>query len=171
MRFQPGTRLGRYEIRAHLGAGGMGEVYLARDPKLDRDVALKLLSADVVDVPDRMRRFVQEARAASSLNHPNILTIHEIDETASGHFMATEFVDGETLRERMAGRPVSIDEAVDVGCQVASALTAAHAAGIVHRDIKPENLMQRRDGLVKVVDFGLAKLADPAASMRDADTG
>jgi TolB-like protein/tetratricopeptide (TPR) repeat protein len=171
MRFQPGTRLGRYEIRAHLGAGGMGEVYLARDPKLDRDVALKLLPADVVDVPDRMRRFVQEARAASSLNHPNILTIHEIDETASGHFIATEFVDGETLRERMRGGGMSIDEATDVGCQVASALTAAHAAGIVHRDIKPENIMRRRDGLVKVVDFGLAKLADPAASMREADTG
>jgi serine/threonine protein kinase len=171
MRLQAGTRLGRYEIRAHLGAGGMGEVYLARDPKLDRDVALKLLSADLVDVPDRMRRFVQEARAASSLNHPNILTIHEIDETPAGHFMATEFVDGETLRERMRGQQISIDEVVDLGCQVANALAAAHGAGIVHRDIKPENIMRRRDGLVKVVDFGLAKLADPAAAMREADTG
>src|SRR5580765_1009737 len=101
MRFQAGTRLGRYEIRAPIGAGGMGEVYRARDPKLDRDVALKLLSSDVADVPDRMRRFVQEAKAASSLNHPNIITIHEIDEAESGHFIATEFVDGETLRDCM----------------------------------------------------------------------
>jgi TolB-like protein/Flp pilus assembly protein TadD len=173
MRFQAGTRLGRYEIRAPIGAGGMGEVYRARDPKLDRDVALKLLSSDVADVPDRMRRFVQEAKAASSLNHPNIITIHEIDEAEGGHFIATEFVDGETLRDCMRGRPATADEvveAVDVGCQVASALAAAHAAGIVHRDIKPENIMRRRDGLVKVLDFGLAKLSDPPSSSGDGQT-
>src|SRR5437660_7308298 len=152
------TRLGRYEIRSKLGAGGMGEVYLASDTKLDRKVALKILPADVAAHPDRMKRFVQEAKAASALNHPNIITIHEIDETDSGHFIATEFIDGATLRERMRSAPMKLGEVLDISVQIASALSAAHAAGIVHRDIKPENLMLRRDGIVKGLDFGLAKL-------------
>src|SRR5437879_6492428 len=141
-----GTKLGRYEIGAQLGAGGMGEVYLAQDTKLDRKVALKILPADVATHPDRMKRFVQEAKAASALNHPNIITIYEIDETASGHFIATEFIVGETLRELMQSAPIKFTEVLDVAIQTANALSAAHAAGIVHRDIKPENVMLRRDG-------------------------
>ena len=138
----------------------MGEVYLAQDTKLDRKVALKTLPASVAADRNRMHRFVQEAKAASALNHPNIITIHEIDETDTGHFMATEFIDGETLRERMRSAPMKLTEVLDVAAQIASALSAAHAAGIIHRDIKPENVMLRRDGIVKVLDFGLAKLRE-----------
>src|SRR3989454_1321781 len=152
-----GTKLGRYEIRSKVGAGGMGEVYLAEDTKLDRKVALKILPADVAADVNRMNRFVQEAKAASALNHPNILTIHEIDQRDSGLFIASEFIDGETLRKRMKGATMKLGEVLDVAAQIASALSAAHAAGIVHRDIKPENIMLRRDGIVKVLDFGLAK--------------
>lgn len=141
----------------------MGEVYLAQDTKLDRKVALKILPAELASNQDRMRRFVQEAKAASALNHPNIITIHEIDETESGHFIATEFIDGETLRERMRSAPMKTAEVLDVAIQIASALSAAHGAGIIHRDVKPENVMVRRDGIVKVLDFGLAKLSEPPA--------
>ena len=123
----------------------MGEVYLAQDTKLDRKVALKILLAEVAAHRDRMRRFIQEAKAASSLNHPNIITIHEIDETDSVNFIATEFIEGVTLRERMRNSPLKLGEVLDVAAQIASALSAAHAAGIVHRDIKPENIMLRRD--------------------------
>ncbi len=152
--------LGRYEICSQLGAGGMGEVYLAHDPKLDRKVAIKILPNDVVEsqAGDRVRRFVQEAKAASALNHPNILTIYEIDEIDSAQFIATEFIDGETLRARMRSSKLKPVEALDIGMQVASALCATHEVGIVHRDIKPDNIMLRRDGIVKVLDFGLAKL-------------
>src|SRR5438552_13370638 len=170
MTIAAGTKLGRHEIRSKIGEGGMGEVYLAQDMKLDRKVALKTLPADVAAHPDRMKRFVQEAKAASALNHPNIITIHEIDETDSGHFIATEFIDGATLRERMRSAPMKLGEVLDISVQIASALSAAHAAGIVHRDIKPENLMLRRDGIVKVLDFGLAKLSDrPVASSVDTE--
>jgi len=141
----------------------MGEVYLARDSKLDRKVALKILPSELAANQDRMRRFVQEAKAASALNHPNILTIYEIDETDSGHFIATEFIDGETLRERLRREHLKLIDVLDVATQIASALVAAHAAGIVHRDIKPENLMLRSDGIVKVLDFGLAKLSEAPA--------
>ena len=139
----------------------MGEVYLAQDTKLDRKVALKILPAEVAAHPDRMRRFVQEAKAASALNHPNIITIYEIDETKSGHFIATEFINGETLRERALKAPLKLVEWLEIATQIAGALAAAHAAGIVHRDIKPENVMIRADGIVKVLDFGLAKLTTP----------
>ena len=138
----PGARLGHYEIRSQIGAGGMGEVYLAQDTKLDRKVALKILPADLATNKDRMRRFVQEAKAASALNHPNIITIYEIDEWDSSptvkervYFIATEFIDGETLREREQ-KPLKLSELLDIAAQVASALAAAHTAGIVHRDIK-----------------------------------
>src|SRR2546428_9352469 len=160
MTLDSGTRLGRYEIRSKIGAGGMGEVYLALDTKQDRKVALKILPAEVSAHPDRMKRFVQEAKAASALNHPNIIAIHEIDETDSINFIATEFIDGETLRERMQNAPMKLAEVLDVAAQIASALSAAHAVGIVHRDVKPENVMLRRDGIVKVLDFGLAKLTE-----------
>src|SRR2546425_10213905 len=163
MTIAAGTKLGRYEIRWKMGEGGMGEVYLAQDTKLDRKVALKILPADVAAHPDRMKRFVQEAKAASGLNHPNIITIHEIDEADSINFIATEFIDGETLRERVRHEQMNLNEVLDFAAQIASALSAAHAAGIVHRDIKPENIMLRRDGIVKVLDFGLAKLTQPEA--------
>ncbi len=160
MKIAAGTRLGRYEIRSKIGAGGMGEVYLALDTKLDRKVALKILPAEVATHRDRMKRFVQEAKAASALNHPNIITIHEIDVTDSGHFIATEFIDGETLRQHIRSAPLKLGGVLDIAGQIASALSAAHAASIVHRDIKPENVMVRRDGIVKVLDFGLAKLTE-----------
>ncbi len=163
MAFPARKRIGRYEICSQLGAGGMGEVYLANDTKLDRKVALKILPPDVVGeksdaTNDRVRRFMQEAKAASALNHPNILTIYEIDEIDSEHFIATEFVDGHTLRDRIRTGPFHPREALDVGVQIASALCATHQVGIIHRDIKPDNIMLRHDGIVKVLDFGLAKL-------------
>jgi serine/threonine protein kinase/tetratricopeptide (TPR) repeat protein len=160
MTISEGTRLGRYEIRSKLGAGGMGEVYLALDTKLDRKVALKILPAEVAAHPDRMKRFVQEAKTASALNHPSIITIYEIEHIDSVNFIATEFIDGVTLRERIRKASMKLGEVLDVVAQIASALSAAHTAGIVHRDVKPENIMLRRDGIVKVLDFGLAKLAE-----------
>ena len=156
-----GTHLGRYEIRSQLGAGGMGEVYLAQDTKLDRKVALKILPAEVAANHERMRRFTQEAKAAAALNHPNIAHVYEIDEVDGLHFIAMEFIDGETLRQHMKGGRMTVGEALDAAIQIASALAAAHEAGIVHRDIKPENIMiRRRDAYVKVLDFGLAKLTE-----------
>ena len=165
-----GKSLGHYEIVEKLGAGGMGEVYLARDEHLHRKVALKILPAYFTQEPGRLRRFQQEARAASALNHPNILTVHEIGNVDSVNYIATEFVDGETLRDRMNRSPLNISEALDIATQVTSALATAHEAGIVHRDIKPENLMLRRDGIVKVVDFGIAKLSSRPTSEPEAST-
>ncbi|HVS20231.1 MAG TPA: protein kinase [Pyrinomonadaceae bacterium] len=165
-----GTRLGRYKIRSQLGAGGMGEVYLAQDTKLDRKVALKILPAEVAADRNRMNRFVQEAKAASALNHPNIITIYEIEQIDSVNFIATEFIDGETLRERIRKASMKLGEVLDVAIQAASALAAAQAAGIIHRDIKPENVMLRRDGIVKLLDFGLAKLTEqPVATSVDTE--
>jgi serine/threonine protein kinase len=154
-----GQRFGHYEQIAPIGKGGMGEVYSAVDSRLGRKIALKLLPDFLTHLTDRVHRFELEARAASALNHPNIVTIHEIGEVESLHFIATEFVDGETLRQQMTKRGMSVRESLDICVQIASALQAAHEAGIVHRDIKPENIMLRRDGIVKVLDFGLAKLA------------
>ncbi len=165
MSIETGTRFGRYEIRSLLGKGGMGEVYLAQDTKLERAVALKILPAEVAQDQKRMQRFVQEAKSASSLNHPNIITIHEIEHADTVNFIATEFIDGLTLRQHLARERMELNKALDVATQVASALAAAHAAGIVHRDIKPENVMIRKDGYVKVLDFGLAKLTEPSASV------
>ena len=161
MQLKGGQSVGKYEIVEPLGRGGMGDVYLANDPALGRRVALKLLPAAFTSDGDRLRRFVQEARAASALNHPNILTIHEIGEADGVHFIATEFVKGHTLRHLLAKKPIEVSQAVEVASQVASALEAAHDAGIIHRDIKPENIMIRPDGYVKVLDFGLAKLTEP----------
>jgi len=155
---KPGQKIGHYEVLSTLGKGGMGEVYLAHDTKLGRKVALKFLPADFTKDEERLRRFKQEARAASALNHPNILTIHEIGQIDVAHFIATEFVEGETVRALLARSRTGVREALDIAIQVASALVAAHRAGIVHRDIKPENIMLRHDGILKVLDFGLAKL-------------
>ncbi len=160
MTLAPGTRLGRYEIRAHIGTGGMGEVYQAVDVELERTLALKILPAEFANDPGRMRRFIQEARAASGLNHPNILTIYEIDHQHTPPFIATEYIDGLTLRRRIKAGPLPIDDVVETAIQIASALEAAHEAGIVHRDVKPENVMLRRDGYVKVLDFGLARTTE-----------
>ena len=156
-----GKSINHYRVLSLLGAGGMGEVYLAEDSRLGRKVALKLLPGEFTRDADRVRRFEKEARAASALNHPNIITIHEIGQVDTTNYIVTEFVDGETLRQRMSGKRLGIGTAFEVASQIASALAAAHAAGIVHRDIKPENIMVRPDGLVKVVDFGLVKLTEP----------
>ncbi len=169
-RFLVGQTLGHFEILSHLGSGGMGDVYLAEDNRLHRKVALKLLPGQVTADTERLRRFEREAQVASALNHPNILTIHEIGETNGTHFIATEFIEGETLRERMTGAPMPIGEVFHVAEQVASALAAAHEAGIIHRDIKPDNIMLRREGIVKVLDFGLAKLSRQPPTDREAPT-
>ncbi|MGE0126757.1 MAG: protein kinase [Blastocatellales bacterium] len=152
--------IAHYRVINKLGEGGMGEVYLAEDTRLDRRVALKLLPEKFTRDEDRVRRFVQEAKAASALNHPNIITIYEIGQTDNKHYIATEFIEGETLRDKLSRGPLSANETLDVAIQVASALAAAHKAGVIHRDIKPENVMAREDGIVKVLDFGLAKLTE-----------
>lgn len=155
-----GYSIGNYEVLSFISRGGMGEVYLAQDKRLSRKVALKLLPDAFTKDNDRLRRFEQEARAASALNHPNIITIYEIFETDTTHAIATEFVEGETLRQRLARSSLTLHEALTVAMQIADALAAAHKAGIVHRDIKPENVMLRPDGYVKILDFGLAKLSE-----------
>jgi serine/threonine protein kinase/TolB-like protein/Flp pilus assembly protein TadD len=160
-------RIGPYKLLAPLGRGGMGEVHLALDTRLNRKVAIKLLPAAFTTDAERVRRFEQEARAASALNHPNILTIYEIGRHDSHHFMVTEFIEGETLRQRMTSAHLTLQTVLEVGTQIASALGAAHDSGIVHRDIKPENIMLRPDGYVKVLDFGLAKLTEPQATASD----
>jgi len=153
-----GKTLNHYRILSLLGVGGMGEVYLAEDTKLGRKIAIKLMPTQFAENAERKQRFEQEARAVSALNHPNIITIYGIEESQNIDFIATEFIDGETLRERIRERPLSPRETIDVAVQIAGALEAAHAVGIIHRDIKPANIMLRRDGYVKVLDFGLAKL-------------
>ncbi len=162
----PGTRFDHYDIIAPLGKGGMGEVYLAEDTRLKRKVALKLLPSEFTLIYDRLRRFEQEAQATSALNHPNIITIFEVGAANGNHFITTEFIDGETLRQKLDHEKLSIKTALEIAMQAANALSAAHEAGIVHRDIKPENIMLRRDGFVKVLDFGLAKLGETRKAER-----
>ena len=162
-----GKRFGRYEIRSLLGVGGMGEVYLAQDTQLLRPVALKLLPSEFTLNEERLSRFKQEALAASALNHPNILTIYEVGSEDAIHFISTEYIDGVSLRELMGQEQLTMEQVLDLGGQIASALAAAHSAGIVHRDIKPENVMVRRDGYVKVLDFGLAKLTEHSGLRSD----
>jgi serine/threonine protein kinase len=153
-----GRQIGSYQILSVLGAGGMGEVYRARDTKLDRIDALKVLPADVASDQDRMRRFIREARAASALKHPNVATIYEIGASDDINFIAMEYVEGQTLAARISGRPLEPADIVDIGIQVADALDEAHTRGITHRDIKPANIMLTQRGQVKVLDFGLAKV-------------
>jgi serine/threonine-protein kinase len=157
-----GQTIASYQVISFINRGGMGEVYLAEDKRLGRKVALKLLPASFTTDADRLRRFEQEARAASALNHPNIITIYEIRKAAGSHVIATEFVEGETLRHRLSRSALTLSETLNIAIQVADALSAAHKAGIIHRDIKPENIMLRPDGYVKVLDFGLAKLSEQA---------
>ena len=158
MTLATGSKLGPYEVLGQLGAGGMGEVYRARDPRLGREVAIKVLPASLANDAERLRRFEHEARAASALNHPNIVMIHEIGAANGTSYIAMELVDGPSLRELLASGPLPAKRLLDVAVQIAEALAKAHGAGIVHRDLKPENVVVSRDGYVKLLDFGLAKL-------------
>src|ERR1051325_3279354 len=160
-----GRTIAHYKIVSALGAGGMGEVYLATDTRHGRQVALKLLPDHLLKDSDRVRRFQQEARAVLALNHPNIVTVYEIGQEGGSQYIASELVKGQTLRARMAGAPLKLNEAIDIASQVAAALAEAHHEGVVHRDIKPENIMVRPDGYVKVLDFGIAKLSETPQSM------
>src|SRR5262244_4072980 len=153
MAISPGARLGPYEVIAPLGAGGMGEVYRARDPRLARDVAIKVLPSGVASDPERLKRFEREARSASSLNQPNIVTIYDIGAAESLSYIAMELVSGESLRARLEGRALPAREILRIGAQIAEGLGRAHASGIVHRDLKPENVMVTEDGHVKILDF------------------
>jgi len=165
-----GSKLGPYEILAPLGAGGMGEVYRARDPRLDREVAIKVLPEEVATDPDRLRRFEKEAKAAGALDHPNILIVHDVGTHEDSPYVVTELLKGETLRDRMAGSVLPPDKAVEYGIQIARRLAAAHDEGIVHRDLKPENLFVTKDGLVKILDFGIAKVIHRTPAEGDAET-
>ncbi len=155
-----GTQLGRYKIHSAIGAGAMGEVFLAEDTKLERKVAIKILPEDFAQNDERMRRFILEAKSASALNHPNIITIHEVGEINDTHFIATEYIEGETLREKIERNELTLLDSIKIAEQIAAALSVAHRAHIIHRDIKPENVMIRPDGIVKILDFGIAKLTE-----------
>ena len=170
MPFQEGDSVSHYRILSKIGAGGMGEVYLATDTVLDRKVALKLLPPEATSDAQRVRRFLQEAKAASSLNHPHIITIHEVGQADSNYFIATEFINGVSLRDPIKRSQLPIERVIEIGIQIALALTAAHEVKLIHRDIKPENIMLRDDGFVKVLDFGLAKLLQQDASDSEAST-
>jgi eukaryotic-like serine/threonine-protein kinase len=171
MKVDKGALLGHYEIVAALGKGGMGEVYLAQDTRLDRRVALKILPAEFAVDSDRLHRFIREAKSASALNHPNIITVYDIGEAAGTPFIAYEFVDGTTLSERVRHASLNIESSLEIAIQIASALVEAHHAGIIHRDLKPDNVMIRPTGLVKLLDFGIARLSRPAEPGHDAATG
>src|SRR6266542_1813474 len=171
MNIAPGTKLGRYEIRSKIGEGGMGEVYLAQDTKLDRKVALKILPAELAVNRDRMERFVREAKSAAALNHPHIAHIYEIGESDGVNFIAMEFVDGHTLGEVIHGGQTDLAQLLRYLQQGAEGLAKAHAAGIVHRDLKPDNIMITRDRHAKILDFGLAKLLETAGQKPDREGG
>ena len=171
MALAAGTILGQCEIRSPLGAGGMGEVYRAHDTRLNREVAIKVLPESVSSDPERLRRFEQEARAAAALNHPNILAVYQMATHEGVSYMVTELLEGETLRERLRRGAIPLRNAIDFGVQIARGLAAAHEKGIVHRDLKPENLFVTKDGRVKILDFGLAKLTQAqSSSEQDAPT-
>jgi serine/threonine protein kinase len=163
MALTAGTKLGPYEIQSPLGAGGMGEVYRARDPRLQRDVAIKVLPAFVSRDPDRLRRFEQEARTTGSLNHPNIVAVFDVGRYEGVPYLVTELLEGSSLKVRSMAGPIAARKATEYGVQIAHGLAAAHDKGIVHRDLKPENIFICRDGRAKILDFGLAKLTAPEA--------
>src|SRR5882672_11482833 len=171
MPLTPGTRIGPYEIVAPIGAGGMGEVYRARDTKLNRDVAIKVLPDLFASDPERLARFTREAQTLASLNHPNIAIIHGLEQAGEVHALVMELVTGEDLSQRIARGAIPIDEALRIAKQIAEALEAAHEQGIIHRDLKPANIKVTSGGTVKVLDFGLAKLAGPDASGVGAGAG
>ena len=161
MAFSSETQLGPYKIVALIGAGGMGEVYRARDTRLLRDVALKVLPESFTTDPDRLRRFEQEARAVAALNHPNIVSVHDVGNVDGVHYIVSELLEGETLRQRITAAGIPARKAIDLAMQLADGLAAAHEQSIVHRDLKPENIFITRNGRVKILDFGLAKLRRP----------
>ena len=163
MALEPGTTLGAYTVTAKIGEGGMGEVYRARDTKLDRDVALKVLPQAFTDDPDRLTRFEREAKVLASLNHPNIGHIYGLEEAEGQKALVLELVEGPTLADRISQGPIPVDEALPIARQIAEALEAAHEQGVIHRDLKPANIKVRLDGMVKVLDFGLAKAFEPEA--------
>src|SRR6266446_8420769 len=165
------TTIAHYRIMEPIGKGGMGAVYKAYDKKLQRVVALKLLPTEYISQQDRRRRFLQEARAASALNHPHILTVYEVGEDDGKPYIAMEYVEGETLRQKTKSRAFQLKETLDIAIQIAEGLAKAHEAGIIHRDLKPENLMIRRDGYAKILDFGLAKLNAQRERAFAADSG
>ena len=165
MALTPGTRLGVYEVIASIGAGGMGQVFRARDTKLDRDVAIKILPEAFAHDADRLVRFQREAKTLASLNHPNIAAIHGLEESGGVTALVMELVEGDDLSQRIARGAIPLDEALPIARQIAEALEAAHEQGIIHRDLKPANVKVREDGTVKVLDFGLAKAVEPVAAM------
>ena len=164
MSLSAGTRLGCYEILSPIGAGGMGEVYRARDARLGRDVALKVLPPEFAADPDRLRRFELEARAVAALSHPNVLAVYDVGAEEAIPYLVTELLEGENLRERLKAGGLTVRKAVEVAVQIAQGLAAAHEKGIVHRDLNPANVFVTRDGHVKILDFGLAKLVAPGTS-------
>src|SRR5512134_3260602 len=166
MPLAPGTRLGPYVVEAPLGAGGMGEVYRARDGRLGRDVAIKVLPETFADDKERLRRFETEARAAAAISHPNVLVVHDVGVTRPP-YVVFELLEGQTLRERMAAGGIGAGEAVDLARQIARGLAAAHDKGIVHRDLKPDNVFVTRDGLAKILDFGLARVTEAPSGAAD----
>ncbi|MEO5894904.1 MAG: serine/threonine-protein kinase, partial [Vicinamibacterales bacterium] len=168
MTLNSGTRLGPYEILSLIGAGGMGEVYKALDHRLDRTVAIKVLSTDTSADPDRQGRFEREAKTVASLSHPHICTLHDIGEHASLMFLVMEHLEGETLARRLEKGPLSIKRVLEIGTQIADALHAAHTTGIVHRDIKPANVFVTEQGQAKVLDFGVTKILQPTLAFTDA---
>src|SRR5688500_16942504 len=165
-----GQKISHYRIVAPIASGGMGEVYLADDEQLNRQVALKVLPQGLLEDKERLRRFQREANVVSALNHPNILTIYEFGSDGGMHFLASEFVKGETLRDRLEAGPLELTDALEIAVQIASALKGAHEAGVVHRDIKPENVMIRDDGYVKVLDFGIAQLSGMESPKHEDDS-
>ena len=171
MALSAGSRLGPYEILAPLGAGGMGEVYKARDARLGRDVAIKVLPSAFASEPERLKRFEREARSASALNHPNIVTIYDIGSSDSISYIAMELVEGAPLRQMLLRGALPVRRLLQIGIQVADGLAKAHASGIVHRDLKPENVMVTEDGLAKILDFGLAKLTQPEGIRSEGNQG
>jgi len=160
------TRLGPYEIVSAIGAGGMGEVYRARDPRLNREVAIKILPASFSSDPQRLHRFEQEARATAALNHPNILAVHDIGQQDGSPYIVSELLEGQTLRDRLRDGPLSLRKVIDFALQIARGLAAAHDRGIVHRDLKPDNIFITKDGRAKILDFGLAKLTRSDAALK-----
>ena len=169
MPLRAGSKVGPYEVIAPLGAGGMGEVWRAQDPRLGRSVAIKVLPDDVIGDAARVARFHAEARAASALNHPNIVTVYDIGEDSGRTYLSMELLEGVTLRQLLDGGPPALPKALQIACQIAEGLAAAHARGIVHRDLKPENVMLTTDGVVKILDFGLAKASPLDASLSEND--
>ena len=171
MTISPNTTLGHYNIISKIGAGGMGEVYIARDTRLDREVAIKIVLADIANDGDRLQRFEQEARATSALNHPNILTVYDVGTHDGSPYIVAELLEGEELRQRLDEGPIPLRKTIDYAHQIISGLSAAHEKGIVHRDLKPENLFITKDDRVKILDFGMAKLRAAkleASSLEDA---